>query len=103
MNLHAWCTSGECALPFSASAPLLRARSCEYIWSCEYTYSAELYVEGAGAARGAGSRVQGEQVCRELSAAEKNKCMLRTRGRSVHLSDEIVNAEEEDKCAQQSA
>ena len=31
MNWHARCTLGECALRFSALAPFLRARSCEYI------------------------------------------------------------------------
>ena len=45
--------------------------------------SAELYVEGAEAARGAGSRVQGEQpgVYRELIAAGKKECTLHTGGR----------------------
>ena len=96
MNWHARCTSGECALRFSALAPFSRARSCEYIMR-----NSTLRVRDAGAARAvqkAGCRAGAG--CREPGAAGGKRGTLRAG--SGHLSIESVNAEE-DECAQQSA
>ena len=45
----------------------------------------------------------GQQVCKELSAAGKKSARCAQEEGGGHLSVESVNAEEEDKCAQQSA
>ena len=70
MSWHARCTSGECAfLPFSALlvAPLLRARSCEYIVRNSTLKVRERpEVQGAGCRGGAGVHI-------ELSTAGKNE------------------------------
>ena len=72
MNLHARCTSGECALPFSALVPLLRARPCEYI-----VRNSTLRVLRERPEVCTEQCVKGEQVCRKLMGAAGGKeCTL---------------------------
>ena len=59
MSWHARCTSSECALRFSALAPFLRDRSCEY-----RVRNSTLRVPKRPEVQGAGCR-ESSQVCIE--------------------------------------